>query len=485
RSYARFASEVAQVAGGLASRGVATGDRVLVHLENCPEALIARFACARLGAVCVATNAMAAGPELAYFAEATGAVAAITQPKFSRLASEHCRSLKWLALTGSDAGSDPAPGTAAAKSDSFASLHAEPLPRRAPDPMASASILFTTGTTGRPKGVLWTQANLIWGAKLGALQQGIRADDVCQIFLPLYHVVGLSWSLLAALWAGATVVLQPRFSASRFWGAALAHRATVGSQVLFTSQALSQQPVPSGHCFRQWTAARCLPEHESRFGLKLIGAWGMTEVAAQGIVGDPCVPQHPGSIGRASIAYRIRIADDDGRPVASGETGNLTIGGMRGVSLFSGYFSDPRATEEAFDAGGYFRTGDRVLLHQDGSIQFADRAKDMIKVGGEGVSAAEIERVVLGVAGVKEAAVVGKADPAYGEVAVAFVVPRPDAPASIVENIIEACRGSLAKFKVPREVYLVSELPRMGFGKIAKAALRERLHNDSKGGFRK
>ena len=472
-SYARFALEVAQVAGGLASRGVAPGERVLLHLENCPEALIARFACARLGAVCVATNAMAAGAELAYFAETTGAVGALTQPKFSRLVSEHCRNLKWLALTQTDAGGEPERGSAPERSESFVSLHGEPLERRAPDPMANASILFTTGTTARPKGAVWTHANLMWGAKLGALQQGIRAEDVCQIFLPLYHVVGLAWSLLPVLWAGATALLQPRFSASRFWSAALEHRATVGSQVIFTSQALAQQPVPAQHRFRQWTDARCLPEHESHFGLKVIGAWGMTEVVAQGIVGDPCLPQHPGSIGRPSLAYRIRIQNDDGRPAAPGETGNLAISGVRGVSLFSGYFSDTSA--EAFDADGYFQTGDRVLVHEDGSIEFADRAKDVLKVGGEGVSAAEIERVVLEVAGVKEVAVVGKSDPSYGEVAVAFVVPDPDAPKNIAENVIEACRASLARFKVPREVILVSELPRMGFGKIAKSELRERL----------
>lgn len=474
-TYDRFAGTVARLAGGLAARGVGPGDRVMVHLENCPETLIARFACARLGAVCVSTNALAAGPELEYYAGFTNAVGAITQPKLASLVAAHCGQLRWIAVTSTDSGAEPAPGTVPAEHDRFSALLGERLPARAPDASQPASIMFTTGTTSRPKGVVWTQANALWGGRLGALQQALRPDDVYQVFLPLFHVVGLSWSFLPALWAGACVVLQPRFSASRYWDAALAHGTTVGSQVIYTTRMLASQPVPPDHRIRQWTDALCVAEYESLFRLRMVGGWGMTEMVAQGIVGDPWSPQRPGSIGRPSAGYAVQIRDDDDRPISPGDTGHLFVKGVPGVSIFAEYFQDPQATKEAFDADGWFRTGDRVTLHEDGWIQFADRAKDVIKVGGEGVSAAEIESAVRAVPGVAEVAVVARPDADYGEVAVAFVVASSDAKPDIGDAVISHCRTRLAKFKVPREVILIDMLPKVGFGKISKAVLRERL----------
>ena len=469
-SYARFADAAARIAGGLARRGVRSGDRVLVHLENCPETLLVRFACARLGAVCVATNPMLAQAELAARLEASGAALAVTQARYAPLFSRSA--LRALLVVASD-------GSAPAADEAFDALLADdPAPPRHADPGAIASILYTTGTTAVPKGVLWTHANALWAARLGALQQAIRPQDVYHVFLPLFHVVGLGWSVLPALWSGATVLLQSRFSASRYWDAACQHRATLGSQVLFTSRALAQQPVPE-HCFRQWTDALSRADHERHFRLRIVGGWGMTEVLAQAIVGDPWGEQRSGAIGRPSCGYRLHIDDDSGQPVEPGGTGHLLVGGERGVSLFAGYDGDEAATRAAFDARGLFRTGDRVTLHEDGWIEFADRVKDVIKVGGEGVSAAEIERAVLAVRGVQEVAVVARSDAAWGEVAVAFVVASAPVPPTLAEDIVAHCQRVLAKFKVPREVILLPELPKVGFGKIAKARLRERLTDPS------
>ena len=458
-TYAQFAEEVARVAGGLATRGVRAGDRVILHMENCPEHLVAWFACLHVGAVCVNTNAASAGPELEYFARMTDAVGALTQPQFAPLLTTHCPDLKWVIATG----------------DAFDALRAEPLPCRPADPAAPATIMFTSGTTSRPKGVLWTHANAMWGGQMGAMQQGLRPADVYQVFLPLCHVVGLSWSVLSAFWAGATIVLQPKFSASRFWPVALAHGSTVTSHVQFTTSVMAQHPVPEGHRFRQWGASTWMPEQEAYFRARMLGWWGMTEVITQGIVGDLYAPQRPRTIGRPSTGLQAKVVDDDGRPVAPGSTGNLLVKGVRGVSLFAEYYGNPQATAEAFDADGYFRTGDRVTLHEDGWIQFADRVKDMIKVGGEGVSGAEIERTIAAVAGVKETAVVAKPDPVYGEVAVAFVVLKDDAPEDTPERIEAHCKASLAKFKVPREVIVTDSIRTGTLGKISKAELRQRL----------
>lgn len=475
-TYAQFADDVARVAGGLRARGVQPGQRVMMHLENCPELLITWFACAHIGAVCVPTNAMAAGPELAYMAELTEAVGAVTQPRFAAKLAIHCPGLTWLAVTATDAGTPCEAGTSPAASDRFDALRASPPALlRAPDASQPLSILFTSGTTSRPKGVLWTHANALWAARLGATQQGFRADDIVQVFLPLFHVVGLSWSVLPTLWAGATVVLQPKFSVTHYWPTALRYRSTIGSHVIFSGNVLAGQPVPEGHAFRQWCNALSLPDHEARFGVKVQGAWGMTEMVAQGIVGDLWAPQRPGSIGRPSVGYGIRIENDRGDACRPGETGSLLVKGVPGVSLFAEYFRNPQATGDAFDEEGYFRTGDSVTLHEDGSIQFSDRNKDLIKVGGEGVSAAEVERVIATVDGVAHVAVVSRPDASLGEVAVAYVIAQGQVPAdgSLESAITATCRRELAKFKVPRAVFLVEDFPRISVGKVSKVKLRD------------
>lgn len=471
-SYERFAHDVASIAGGLAYQGVKLGDRVLVHLENCPEAIITRFACARLGAICVATNSMAAGPELKWFCELSGARFAVTQPKFAMLVDENCLDLDWIALTDTDAGEEATINLRPSRSLSFNSLLNKPLESRMINTMLPASIMFTTGTTSRPKGVVWTHANMLWAGKLGAMQQGIQSDDVCHIFLPLFHVVGLAWSLLPTLWAGATVLLQPKFSSTRYWPSAIKHKATIGSQVLFTTRVLAEQAVPK-HYFRQWTDAVRRSDYEAYFKLRILGCWGMTEMVAQPIISEPSLSFIEKTMGRASTGYDLRIINESGNLIDANNKGELIVRGVRGVSIFYEYFRDSKATSEAFNSDGYFLTGDIVKLHEDGSIEFSERSKDVIKVGGEGVSAAEIEKVILEVSGVIEAAVVAKIDKHYGEVAIAFVRVSDDVLEDCVNHIITHCNQSLAKFKVPREVIVLDDFPRVGFGKLSKARLRE------------
>ena len=476
-TYAQFADEVACIAGGLAARGVKKGSRVMAYLENCPETLLILFACARLGAIHMPINAMAAGPELAWYAQSSGALCAVTQPRLATTLAAHCPDLNWIAVTDTDAGTPALPGDSPQRCSSFKSLHGDPLPARAPQPELPLLIMFTSGTTSRPKGVVWTHANALWGGRLGAMHQALRPDDVYQIFLPLFHVVALSWSFLPALWAGNTVVLQPRFSASRYWPAALAHGTTVGSQVTLSVRLLTDQPVPKDHRIRQWLNATHLAEYEEKMGIRMMGAWGMTEMVSQGIVSDPWMPQRNGAIGKPSPGYRIRIVDDDGRPTVPGNTGNLLAGGVRGLSIFKEYYANPEATAEAFDADGYFRTGDRVTLHEDGFIEFSERAKDLIKVGGEGVAPAEVERVIAEVPGIVDVAVVAKPDAHYGEVVAAFVVIDQSSASAdeIRAKLVAHCSASLAKFKLPREIIVLSEMPRVSIGKISKAKLRERF----------
>ncbi len=449
-SYAEFARDVAAIAGGLSARGIKAEDRILVHLENCPETLLVRFACAWLGAICVGVNPGAAGPELSHFAGSTGAVAAITQSRLAELVAQHCPDLRWLVTV-----EDAAPASRSrATGDRFASLMREPARARIPDPDAIASIMFTSGTTSLPKGVAWTHANVLWGARVNALQQRLRPDDVALLYLPLFHVVGLSWCFHAMLWAGGATVLQPRFSASAFWPAALHHRATIGSQVLATQKILKQQPVPD-HGFRTWICANHAPEQEAHFKVGLVAGWGMTELLTQAVVCEPGSNPPANVIGRPSVGYSVRIVDEGGRAVLPGGSGELLVGGIRGLSIFKEYDRNPAASAAAFDDAGYFRSGDRVMLREDGWIAFGDRIKDVLKVGGEGVSAAEIEAVIASLAMIRDVAVVGRPDDIYGELPVAFVVVHPSSPVSgavLVETVLSRCRDALSAFKVPHHV---------------------------------
>src|SRR5438105_7970806 len=202
----------------------------------------------------------------------------------------------------------------------------------------------------------------------------------------------------------------------------------------------------------------------------------MTESITHGIVGEVDQPNTPMSIGRAAPEYQIRIVEDDGTSTGVGGTGNLLIKGIPGLSLFSEYLHNEKATRESFDEHGYFITGDRVTLLDNGFIKFGDRAKDMLKVGGENVAASEIEQVIAMVPGVREAAVVGKRHPMLDEVPVVFIIPQAGverAPRDLPETIMTACRNALADFKVPREIRLVDELPRSTLEKVAKAELRK------------
>jgi carnitine-CoA ligase len=182
------------------------------------------------------------------------------------------------------------------------------------------------------------------------------------------------------------------------------------------------------------------------------------------------------AIGRAATEYTIRVTDDDGRPTEVGDTGNLAIKGVPGLSLFQEYLYNEQATRDSFDADGFFLTGDRVTRLDNGFIKFGDRAKDMLKVGGENVAASEIEQVIITVAGVRETAVVAKRHPMLDEVPVAFVIPQSGvAPDELEARVLAACRKGLADFKVPCEVRMVDEMPRSTLEKVAKAELRKLL----------
>ncbi len=481
-TYRQFRDKVLRVAAGLAKRGIKPGDFVLVHLDNCPELEFLWFACARLGAIVVTTNTRSAGPELEYFAAHCGAVAAMTQPELAELVGKHAKGIKWLVVTEHTADGAPAEGALKPARDmAFATLDGDPgdLDALPADPARPGSVQYTSGTTSRPKGVLWTHGNALWGARTSANHEGLVAGDVHLTVMPAFHTNARTYSILPTMWVGGTVVLQPRFSASRYWDVALRNKATWASTIPFFCKALMQQPVPQ-HQFRMWGNAAVLPAIEQHFGIPSVNWWGMTETVSQGIVSDLVTPSREMSIGRPAAEYGVRILRDDGAtPVEPGETGHLRLFGVPGISLFAEYLNNRQATEDSFDADGWFMTGDRVTLNEDGAITFGDRDKDMLKVGAENVAASEIERIIALVPGVYECAVVAQKHRMLDEVPVAFVLPAPgveiEGNNELPAAVIDACRRNLADFKVPRQVFLVEDFPRSTLEKISKAELRKRL----------
>jgi crotonobetaine/carnitine-CoA ligase len=481
-TYGEFRARVLRVAAGLHARGVGEGDHVLVHLDNSPEMEFLWFACARVGAVVVTTNTRSAGAELEYFAAHCNAVAAITQPELAETVAANAKNIKWLAVTEHLVDGTPVPeNQKPSRENRFSSLDGDPsdLPKIAPDPWRPGSVQYTSGTTSRPKGVLWTQGNALWGARTSAVHQTLTESDVHHVVMPSFHTNARTYSILPTMWAGGTVVMQPKFSARRWWEVALRNKCTWASTLPFFLKALMQYEVPRHH-FRMFGNAINEPPFDQHFGVRTIGWWGMTETVAQGIIGDALIRNRPMSTGRPAAGYGIRVLREDLRtPVAPGETGHLQCHGVRGIQIFAEYLNNETAMRESFTDDGWFITGDRVTLDPDGMITFADRDKDMLKVGGENVAASEIERVIALVPGVHECAVVAQKHRMLDEVPVAFVIPVPgvavEGNAELPAAIMAACQAQLADFKRPRQVILVGELPRSTLEKVSKVELRKRL----------
>lgn len=482
-SYLEFRDKVLSVAAGLHKRGVKAGDHVLVHLDNAPEMEFLWFACARLGAVVVTTNTRSSADELAYFAENCGAVAAITQPELAETVATSAKDIRWLAVTERLVDGGPAPANMAPdKEAAFSSLDGDPadLPAIEPDPWRNGSVQYTSGTTSRPKGVLWTHGNALWGARTSAIHENLNPDDVHLVMMPSFHTNARTYSILPTMWTGGTVVMMPRFSASRFWDVAVRNKCTWASMLPFFCKAIMRHDKPDHHFFRMFGMNANEQPFDAHFDVRSIGWWGMTETISHGIIGDALLRNRSMTTGRPASGYGIRVLLDDGvTPVEPGEVGHLQCWGWRGIQLFQEYLGNEQATAESFTDDGWFITGDRIRLETDGYLTFADRDKDMLKVGGENVAASEIERVIATVPGVYENAVVAQKHKMLDEVPVVFVIAGPDITAAqhdeLAERVLSVCRDKLADFKVPRQVFIVDDMPRSTLEKVHKAQLRSRL----------
>jgi crotonobetaine/carnitine-CoA ligase len=489
-SYAEELDRARAAAGALAALGVRAGDRVHLHTANCAEFYDVWFATALLGAVLLPTGPQSTAEELRYVLEQASPVVCLPAPGLREPVAAAASLLR--------AGGGAAPRIVDLYGDGADALpalarRAEPGPapaanrRATTDPSAggpdtrTAAILYTSGTTSRPKGVLVTHANYLAVGAAMANHLGITEQDRWLIALPLFHANAQYYCTMSALAAGASIALAPRFSASNWARQAADHGATLGSLFAAPIRMILAQPPGEAEArgnlravlFAQNLTDAQAGAFELRFGTRLLQLYGMTETVLPPTVNPDSAARRWSSIGRPLPGVGLRTVDGDGAQVPPGTPGELLVGGVPGVTLAAGYHRDPRATAAAF-RDGWLHTGDLARLEADGFAYFVDRAKDMIKRSGENVSAGEIERVAADHPAVAECAAIGIPDPVRDEAIVLVAVPaagtdpRPD-------ELIAWCAGRLAPFKVPGAVVFTDALPRTSVGKIAKARLRAQL----------
>ncbi|CAJ1579097.1 class I adenylate-forming enzyme family protein [[Mycobacterium] wendilense] len=460
----------------LASLGVGHGDRFAVVLGNCVEFFACWFGAARLGAVMVPVNPNSTADELTYFFEHASCRAVICSSR-----QQDAVRAAWPA--------EPALIVLCGKDFNDRSSAPPPAPDVTVSPLDPLAVLYTSGTTSRPKGVLVTHANYLAAGHTIAGQLRIRPDDRWLIVLPMFHANAQYYCVMSALVTGASVAVAARFSASHWIQQARRCHATLASLFAAPARMILAQPESATDrdnalrvtIFGQNLTPDQLRRFEDRFGCPLLQLYGMTETIAPPLMNPLYGPRDNMTVGLPTESGRVRIVDDPldrtAGDLAPGQTGELLIGGEPGITLMAGYLDDPDTTAAAY-VDGWLRTGDVVTRRHDEFIAFHDRAKDMIKRSGENVAAAEVERVVNEHPAVFESAVIGVPDPVRDE-AIKAVVVRTENGSGLTESaLITFCADRLARGKVPDHVEFTENLPRTSVGKIRKNLLRQPISKE-------
>jgi fatty-acyl-CoA synthase len=471
-TYAALAERIEAAARALNSElGIGRGDRVAVLAANHPDYLVLLYACARLGAMLVPLNWRLAVPEQLFILTDASVSALMVEETFAAVVAPLAKAQPKTRIVGLDF--MPAGGC------SFDNLLAAGVgDSRNPhiDLSAPLLVVYTSGTTGRPKGAVLRREALFWNGVMSQHMHGLTADDHVLAVLPLFHVGGLNIQTTPALHHGATVTLHSRFAPDAMLGAIAQDRPTLTVLVPATMQAVIDHPAWAATDLSSLraltTGSTIVPQNlidafESR-GVPVLQVYGSTETCPIAIYtalhGDR---SRPGSTGLPGLACEATIVDDAGAEVAPGIPGEIAV---RGANVFFEYWANEAATRDAF-RDGFYLSGDIGTRDSDGYFFVHDRKKNLIISGGENIYPAEIERVLLTHPAVAEAAVVGRPDAKWQEVPVAYVTLRAGASAD-AEALKAHVATELARFKVPREVVFVDALPRNAMGKVQHFRLR-------------
>lgn len=477
-TYAELGAAVHRTAHLLRALGLGRGDTFTLHLPNCPEFLFFWFAAAEIGAIMVPTNILSTAAEMHYLLAHSESRLAVTMPDFLPAIEPNraaCPALGQVVLVRTRA---EQPGCLLY--DQLIADQPAATPAAEVDPLDPVGMVYTSGTTARPKGCLITQANYVFVGECMSRYVQLRPDDRHIVVLPLFHVNAQYYSTMATLAVGASLALMERFSASRWIGQCRRHEATVASLFAAPIRMILNQPPAADDAdnhlraamFAQNVTAAQLAEFEARFACPLVQLYGMTETIATPLMNPLYGVRRNMTIGLPTLGYEVRLVDEHDNDVPPGGEGQIVVRGHPGLSLMKGYFKNPPATAETI-RGEWLYTGDTGRLEEDGYIAFVDRAKDMIKRAGENVSAGEIERVVNEHPAIFEACAIGIPDPIRDQAIKLFVVLK-EGQILTEEDLLAYCAGRLARFKVPSAVEFVDALPRTSVGKIQKHLLRAR-----------
>ena len=461
-SYKALAEQIERLSGRLRAAGLKPGDCVAIVLPNSLEFLVVFLALAYARLVAAPLNPADKPDEIRFFIEDAQARAVVAEgAKFG--------------VMEATAGLDLPIWQPRVDSRGVVELSELPNASRAsidaPSPDDIALFAYTSGTTGRPKCVPLTHANVLWSARDIAAHYDLTSADCSLVVLPLFHGHGLIGATLSTLASGGSVVVPPRFSASDFWKLFREHRATWYTAVPTIHQVLLARadgdaaPHRGPRFIRSCSAPLAptiLTKLENRFGAPVLEAYGMTEAAHQ-VASNPLPPlrHKPGTVG---LSTEISIIDENGQHLAANTPGEVVV---RGPNVMRGYRNNPDANAAAF-IDGWFRTGDIGAIDNDGYLALTGRIKDLINRGGEKISPAEVEAVLLEHPAIVDAAVFGVPDPKYGEEIAAAVVLRGAASAQELQAF---CKTRLADFEVPKLIHLVSAIPKNAMGKVQRRDL--------------
>lgn len=463
--------------------GLAVDDRVALLADNRVEILDAFFAAPKAGVILVPLGTRLTPHELAGILEDAAPAVFFyggEHVETVRALRELARPDRWMAL---DRKAFPEDTSLA---DLLADVPDSPWSPERRGPEDLHCLLYTSGTTGRPKGVMIPHRQVVWNGYNTAVCWGLREDDVSPVFTPLYHAGGLAAFLVPIFTVGGTILLHRGFDAAEVWRVIESERCTVVLGVPTIWKMLLESPAfeTADLGSVRWLISGGAPlplyliEAYQRRGIVFKQGYGMTEVGVNcfSMTVEESVAR-PGSIGKPLMFTEARVVNDGGAEVTAGEVGELWL---RGPHVCRGYWRQPEATAASLDDAGWFHTGDLARRDADGFFFIAGRKKDMLISGGVNVYPAEIEGELLLHPAVRDAAVVGVPHPTWGEVGVAFVVARGEPPAP--DDLAEFLAGRLARYKVPREFVFVEALPRTPYGKVVKGELRDLYIKEREGG---
>lgn len=482
-SFAQYDRAVGNLGMELKAASLQKGDKVAILLSNGLNAAVVILAVMSLGAVAVPLNPKLKPGELRYLLEHVDARYIVTTPELEDLSTvfewevrrlentyEPAKRLILIAKTVSRFPAEKGGGE-----QDF-----EPLLDDV------ALILYTSGTTGQPKGVVLTHGNLLANADYVQQAHSLTSHDVALCVLPFFHINGFVVTLITPLAAGMTVIVPEKFSAQNFWKWIQSYRVSWFSAVPTILSILLSRSAPDSASISSLRFARSasmslpvavLREFEARFGVPVIESYGISEAGGQ-VTANPLPPakRKPGSVG-LPVGNQLRVIDDNGDPVPAGVSGEVVI---RGRNVFQGYFHNLEASRQAF-RNDWFLTGDLGFLDDEGYLFLTGRKKELINRAGEKISPREIEEVLYGLPEVETAGVTGVPDALFGEEIVAFLTLRPGRKLA-AERVIAYCREYLAEFKIPRQVFFIGEFPRGPSGKIQRLKLVDVFYQITQGG---